>query len=343
MDFPEYVPAAVRDYITARLEGDSWEPQGWVASLENAERQLDEIKSKMETAKESGENDDYLGALRIQDRKAQAHRDALAGTVDCLQRLANDERMRKVYDWLAKKKFTDEQQRDFIASAWIAAQEFSRYREQRKIAQQLAGDIAKTAEKLVTLICRFADTGIDNAPCELYSIPELLRQTDGNEMWQAMRHLVTGDRPRWDISEAQPEGKDGEPPPPLEIVRHVIKPGEKPEIDPRDSARNMVCYAWENAPDFSALIGTMAEAARRFGNGNAVHVFGTVNAATATRQHNKKTDYLRAVLHKLRECHFPLTSDCAPAAPAVATVANVVLNDDKHDVTADDVRKQFHK
>ncbi len=47
MGFPAHVPAAVREYITTLVEGDSREPQGWAASLAGAEERLAKIEMKI--------------------------------------------------------------------------------------------------------------------------------------------------------------------------------------------------------------------------------------------------------------------------------------------------------
>lgn len=106
MDFPAYVPAAVRAHITTLIEGDSWEPMGWQESLASAERQLAEIDGKIESCIRWG-NDDYLTGLRKDREEAVAHRDRLAGDVDCLQRLAHDARMRDAFARLTRE-FTDD-------------------------------------------------------------------------------------------------------------------------------------------------------------------------------------------------------------------------------------------
>ena len=82
------------------------------------------------------------------------------GDKACLIRLANDSRMRHVYKWLAKKKFTGRQQRDFIACAWMAQQDFEKYRKDLAKAKDKAGEIAKAARALAKNIEGFARLGI---------------------------------------------------------------------------------------------------------------------------------------------------------------------------------------
>jgi hypothetical protein len=334
MDFPAYVPAAVRAHITTLIEGDSRWPQGWAASLADAERQLAEIEGAIDAKTRRGEHE-YLPSPRIQRAEALAHRDMLAGEVDCLQRLAHDARMAEAFELLAHEFTDDRQWQNFIYAAWAARGDFAKYRDRLKRATELKGEIADAAETLAKLIRQFADTGI-NGPSEIYSIPELLRQTDNHKMeghnlamWRSMRQHVLGDFPKRDAPEAKPAS--GEPMPTVEIV--IVPMGEKAEIGPEEEARNMLRYAWGTAPDFSALLGTVANAARNFKPSES----GMIGAAIQTRQRNPKTEYLRAFGNLLTDVHkFTLKM---AIMQAMAIVANVVINLPDVDVTNDDVRK----
>lgn len=341
MDFLAYVPAAVRAHITTLIEGESWEPMGWQESLASAERQLAEIDGKIESCIRWGK-DDYLPGLRKDRAEAVAHRDRLAGDVDCLRRLAHDARMRDAFALLTREFTDDRQWRNFIYAAWAARVDFAKYRDRLKRAAELKGEIADAAEALAKLIRQFSETGI-NGPGEFYSIPELLRQTDNHEMqghnlhmWRSMRQHVLGDLPRRDVPETRPVEESGEPPT-VEIVRVFLAPGEKAEIDPVEEARNMLRYAWGTAPDFSELLDTVAKAGRAFKPSES----GMIGAAIESRQRSPKTEYLRAFGNLLTDVHnFALTT---PTMQAMAIVANVVINLPDVDVTYDDVRKALAK
>lgn len=341
MDFQAYVPAAVRAHITTLIEGDSWEPQGWAASLENAEETLSRIDRAIETYIRRGE-DDCLPSLRIQRAEALAHRDRLAGDVDCLRRLAHDARMTDAFALLTREFTDDKQWRNFTYAAWAARVDFAKYRDRLKRAAELRGEIADAAETLAKLIRQFSETGI-NGPGEFYSIPELLRQTDNHEMqghnlqmWRSMRQHVLGDLPRRDVPEMRPAEESSEPPT-VEIVRVFLAPEEKAEIDPKEEARNMLRYAWGTAPDFSELLDTVAKAGRAFKPSES----GMIGAAIESRQKSPKTEYLRAFGNLLTDVHnFALTT---PIMQAMAIVANVVINSPDVDVTYDDVRKALAK
>jgi hypothetical protein len=322
MEFPAYVPVAVREYVTKLIEGDSGVPKGWQGALADAERRLAEIDEKIQSCIRL-RRDDCLSELRKERAEAAAHRDDLAGDIDCLRRLVQDERMREAYAILTRE-FTDERQwRNFIYAAWAARVDFAKYRDRLKRATELAGEIARAAETLAKVIRQFSETGI-NGPSEFYSVPALLRETDNYElggrdlhMWRSMRRYVLGDPPR-DVQGEKPAEEGGEPMSPIEIVRLPI--GEKPEITPEERVRSTVRYAWGIAPGVSALLETLAGAARAF----KPSAPGMIGAAIESRQRNPKTEYLRALGELLIDVHgFALTT---PIVKAMAITATVVLN-----------------
>lgn len=95
MDFPAYVPAAVRTHIESILYGEQTRHiQGFVRSLEKAQHELVAISESLEREALRGE-DEYLDNLRVQKVEATTHRDELAFEVDCLLRLAHDPRMNR--------------------------------------------------------------------------------------------------------------------------------------------------------------------------------------------------------------------------------------------------------
>lgn len=336
MDFPDHVPAAVRMHIATLIEGDSCEPMGWAQVLANAEETLSRIERTIETYVRRGE-DDYLTSLRKQKAEAQTHRDILAGDVGCLRRLGSDSRMRDAFALLTREFTDDRQWQNFIYAAWAARVDFAKYRDRLKRAAELKGEIADAAETLAKLIRQFSATGI-NGPDEFYSIPELLRQTDNHDMqdhnlfmWRSMRRHVLGDLPMCDVTEAIPVEKSGEPIPRIKIVFVPVE-GEA-EIDPKKAARDMLHYAWRTAPDFSALLVTLANAARSFKPSES----GMIGAAIASRKGTATTAYLRAFGNRLTDVHrIAMTT---PIMQAMALVANVVLNLPDVDVTYDTVRK----
>ena len=348
MDFPAYVPAAVREHISRYLEGEQERDiPGYFQLLDSAnekvadyERAISGYGSKWRGFELA--NDPYLEQLRKCKAEANKHRDMLAGDVDCLKRLGNEDRMRHAFALLTREFTEDGHWRSFIHAAWAARVDFAKYRDRLKRAAELKGEIADAAETLTKLIRQFSETGI-LGPDEFYSIPALLRQTDNHDMqghnlhmWRSMRQNVLGDLPRRDVPETRPVEESGEPPT-VEIVRVFLAPEEKAEIDPKEDARNMLRYAWGTAPDFSGLLDTLAKAGRAFKPSES----GMIGAAIESRQKSPKTEYLRAFGNLLTDVHkFALTT---PIMQAMAIVANVVINLPDVDVTYDDVRKALAK
>lgn len=279
-----------------------------------------------------------MPSLRLQRADALKHRDMLAGEVDCLQRLAHDARMADAFALLTREFSDDQQWREFVSAAWAARADFAMYRDRLKRATELKGKIADASETLVKLIRQFSEIGI-SGPSEFYSVPELLRQTDNHEMqdhnlhmWRSMRKHVLGDSPTREIKERKPAGESSEPIP--EIRRVIVPLEEKLKTDPEEETRNVLRYGWDTAPEFSALLDTVANAARAFKPSES----GAIGKAIESRQKSPKTEYLRAFGSLLADHGFTLT---APVTKAVAIVANVVINLHDVDVTYDDVRKSL--
>ena len=124
MDFPAYVPAAVRAQIESLLYGEQTRHiVGFVGLLEKAQHELEAISEPLERKALSGENE-YLDNLRKQRMEALTHRNQLAAEVDCLRRLAHDSRMREVFAVLTREIIDDEQWGGFIYSAWAEVARF---------------------------------------------------------------------------------------------------------------------------------------------------------------------------------------------------------------------------
>jgi hypothetical protein len=336
MDFPAYVPAAVRAHIASLIEGDSYEPHGWAASLVNAEESIARIDRDIETYIRRGE-DDYLDSLRTQKAEAQAHRDLLAADLECLHRLGSDPRMRDAFALLTAEFTADQEWRSFIYAACAARVDFKKHRDRVKRAAELSGKISNAAKTLANLIREFSEIGL-NGPDEFYSIAELLRQTDNHEMqghnlhmWRSMRHHILGDLPIRDLPETKIviESID------LESLANIslVHAGEKAAIAPEEVARNNLRYAWGVAPEFPELLDTVAKTSLAFSPRES----GMIGAAIDSRKHSEKAAYVRAFGKLLTDSHGLILN--LPIMKAMAFVATVVLNQPEIDVTYDDVRK----
>ncbi len=338
MNFAGYVPAAVREIITNYLEGENDRSiPGYIEVLASAELELAKIEQAIEARLKSGEVE-ILDNLRKKRGDATAHRDMLAGSVDCLMRLAHDPQMRDAFAELTREFTNDKQWGDFIISAWVAQVDYGHYRDKLKRAKELKEKIADTATNLAKLLCQFSDTGV-NGPDELYSIPELLRKTDHQNMqgdnrymWRKMRAYVLGDPPRRDFPEIEKLQGEAEQSTAPKIVIRFLEKGEKPEIDPIDHGRDTLRYAWGMAPNISALLDTVSKAARDFEPCES----GMIGDAIISRQRSIKTEYLRAFANRLTNKQLTMS---VIVMRAIAIVATVVINLPDIVVTYDDVRK----
>ena len=96
---------------------------------------------------------------------------------------------------------------------------------------------------------------------------------------------------------------------------------------------NHIGDAWSVAPDVSDLLDALARAAKVTEPSES----GMIGAATKTRQHNAKTEYIRAIAHRLDGADDISLS--TQLFHAIALVAPVAMGDSELDVTYDDVRK----
>ena len=344
MEFPAYVPAAVRAHISHYLEGEhERDIRGYIElhtnakrGVADAERAISAYVSKWEDFDLAG--DPYLDRLRMRLVEAEKHRDMLAGYVGCLQRLAHDTRMQDAFELLSCEFTTDKQWRNFIHSAWSARVNFEEYRDRMRRATELKGDIADAADTLAKLFRQFSETGMSR-PDEFYSVPELLRQTDNHDMqgnnlhmWRAMRHYVLGDLPKRDIPEAKPAENGGEP------MRRAEIPHSGDDYQGNET-RDTLRYAWGIAPDLSELLDTVAKAARNFQPSGSGMVGAAIKSRQRSRAENK--EYLRAFGNLLTETHgLSLTLNIMKA---MAIAATVVIDYPNIVVTYDDVTKAIGK
>ena len=224
--------------------------------------------------------------------------------------------------------------------------DYASYRERLKRATELTTEIAIAATGLAELISQFSATSVEG-PIEFYSVPDLLHQTDNHEPpghnlypWRARRKHVLGDRKEQVLEPAnqhkqalphsKPKGeKEAEGASEERSPAHLNLPGDPAESNRLADLR----HAWQVAPEFSALLNTVAKVARDF----VPQESGVVGAAISRRQRNPRTEYLRG-LAKLLTDRCQLTLD-TPVLQAMVVVTNVVINDPNLVVTYDDVRK----
>lgn len=344
MQFPVYVPAAVRDFITFLVEGKEREWEGLAACVVKAEQELSEIRQAIEVRIWRNENE-YVVGLRWKEAEAQKNCSSLIDDLECLRRLIHDARMREAYALLTLEISDDEQWRSLINAAYVARDDFAEWRNHLKQAEEAKEKIADAADKLAGLIENFSKNGVQGPP-EFYSVRDLLRITEydgpsenNRYIWQAVRKDVLGERRK----ELEPDKQQQFDLPSPEVGERSRRPNfltpririrfvsseDVVEHDPLAPLR----YGWEKAPQLPALLRTVAKVARDF----EPHEDGVIGAVVNTRQGNTKTAYVRALAYLLLVRHkFALTNRLMRA---MAIIANVAINSPDVDVTYDDVRK----
>lgn len=176
MDFPAYVPVAVREYITALIEGYPgllgwWEvvishDAGHLASLDIRIEELERRLATLSPAEVPQAQVD-LSDLRRWRTSAVEQRDETIEQQKCLWRLASDLRMREAYAQLTREFSNDQQWHNFIEAAWMARIDYSKHRDALKRAVELKDKIADAAETLAELLFQFHRTGV-GGPREFY-------------------------------------------------------------------------------------------------------------------------------------------------------------------------------
>lgn len=332
MDFPSYVPNAVRVSMTTRLEGDQHISPGWISALASAEAELLRVEQMQ---KEYAHDEAVSNTLRVEFAKAKEFRDQLAAEVACCHRLVQDRRMQSAYAHLMNlPDVTDSQLSGFIHAAWAAMIDYTKYRIRMAEAADLADKVAVAAGTLADLLQSADSTGWHGYfPAEFFSLPSLMEKTEHADedrnflMWPGMRSYILG----------EPEPKQAVPREQIDVpdmVRFEIIPLNNAGPQDSDAAtRDMLRYAWRTAPSVSRFISTLHRAALAC----APTESGFIGAALASQKKNKKFEYLRAFGALLRDEHgIALATD---VMKAMVTTTNVVLNEPDLDVSYDDVRK----
>jgi predicted DNA-binding transcriptional regulator len=93
-------------------------------------------------------------------------------------------------------------------------------------------------------------------------------------------------------------------------------------------------YTWKTAPKLSAILKTVAKASREF---EPTEDEEDTQEAVKTRQHNPKTEYIRALTSHLINTHSFVISTQIEKAIAITT--NVAINKPDIDASYDDVKK----
>lgn len=340
MEFPSYVPHAVRVSMAARLEGDGklGGGDGWTSALASAEAELLRVQKMQQ---DYAHDEAVSNTLRVEVAKQRAHRDHIAAEVACCQRLVHDARMQPVYALLVSlPNVTDPDLSGFIYAAWAARMDYAKNRERVKAAADLAREVAKAAGALAEVLRKAEGFVGPYLPSEFFSIQSLLEKTDHDfsdrnfYMWQGRRRFILGEPPPPLHAAAEPGPEPGDKADPPAIKVRFFAIGEAgPPIDPAQANRHALRYAWGTAPSMARIIATMQREALDY----VPTADGAIGAALASQKSNRKFEYLRAFGALLRDVpRIELTAD---TMKAMAATAIVVLNEPDLDVSHDDVRK----
>lgn len=343
MEFPAYVPAALRSYYKSMIEGnESKGAPGYVETLRKAEDRVRNVEQNLDRNNSMGDMEMVL-STRKNLALAVERRDMIANDVECLHRFINDIRMKDVYGKLTLIFEEDRQWENYIHAAWAARQDYSRYRDRLKQALELKNKIGVAATKLADLLKQVDEVGYSDWPPEFFSIPALLMNTDNHQngdhnldMWQGLSSFILGDSPLERDNEPVAEGEH-EPPHKVEIREVYVGKNQKVDLDPVEEFRNSLRYAWDTAPPLSSLLETVSDVADNFTPSES----GMVAAAIDSRKPSSRTEYIRAFASLLRDRHgFVISADIIQA---MAITANVVNNLPNEDMSFNDVRGALSK
>ncbi len=224
---------------------------------------------------------------------------SLNAELERISRLANDPRMRKVYELLEAEGFDDNDWRLFFYAVLSVPTDryFREIRSLMKEALSLSREIAETAEKLAGQIKRLEalKCGI---PYELVSTQALLKQSDSSfpavsDEWERLRPYLL---------EQLPDSDDE--------VRH----------------------AWESAPGLTDLLAAVARLCREFEPRPRIAA-----AAVRSRKRGDKAEPIRALAETLTKyCGFKLTPRLKRA---IALTLTTDFDDPDDEVSYEHVRE----
>ena len=148
MDFPAYVPAAVRKTISAYLNGDSDEvKEGLLAAIAAKKQLLPSIEASILKAEDSKKYDFIPYKLETIEEI-----NIIAEKIDCLIRLAKDSRKRDAYSLLILEISSDDEWESFILAAAGACRDYGSIRERIRKANELIEAISEEVGKLNAIL-----------------------------------------------------------------------------------------------------------------------------------------------------------------------------------------------
>lgn len=338
MEFQPFVPEVASTYLRTLLEGDHTLNPGLLAVLEGSKKLADVAKEYESAHKEPfiSINDDPTGRM-LQDNYNQ-----VVSKVEIIKRLGTDERMKPVYSLLTQELNEPPEWKTFLRSAWHAASDYQRDRDEQKKAADFTKRIATGARELSEALVKFNALKLDNKPQEFFDLRHLLHKATSESIqevsrarWKKLKNKIVGEHYPLE-ADLHEEDYDSD------IYTLAYKYATHwQDVDEEvwhlaarygeDSA--VMHLAWTAAPDLSELLFYVEKAAQNYSPEKS----GMAGAAIQSRKSNRKTEYIRAFAYSLAEDQIVHLSK--NIMKAMAGVANVVLNDLEIDASYDDVRK----
>lgn len=330
MEFSNFLPKAVRDWIAVALDGDgahSWADGGWRQSLQRSLQEVHRLEGLMESIRDP----EGLNNVRLELATERECAAALAENVAALERLACRAEMEGVFARLANDLPTDREVTKFVRAAWASHFDYGPYRERIKKAAEISRVVADAAQALVKALRRAETVGV-YLPVELFSLRAALKGTDhpadhrNHAMWRGLRRAVLGER-------EEPYADTATALRPVDIKVKFVGLEDAAPLSADEEMLNTMHYAWGVAPRVQDLVECIQHAAASASPSES----GVIGAALSSQKRNRKVEYLRGFGAMLRDQHSIALS--ANVMHAMATTANVMLNDPDGIVSYDDVRK----
>jgi hypothetical protein len=322
-------PVVANDYLKLLLEGDSDQQVGLAKLLKWVDHAPHEnsIDTPPKTGREMWR--DFLYSS-IYAGMYHENRKSLESHVHHINILLTHSEMKNVYIYLTKASLSAKQWHGFLSGAIRAHANYTNYRKTEKEVAKLSVRIATTTKKLIGLLDQVFARGLANTPEEFSSIRQLLISSAdfdfdnfSDQIWRQYSPSILGGN--IDFSQTLDEGPPLIDTPLYELLQDRFHP-KALQLYPLLTGESMISaddkqLAWGSAPAVRKLLMTLAETADSYKPSHT----DLFNAATASREDNLKTQYVRAFGYILsKEYGVQLSSD---VFHAIALVAGVMFGD----------------
>lgn len=155
-DLPDWVPECVRRHIAeldaldqaVREEAAAADTPAPV-SLTPGSLLTSSLHPQSDTAEQSATHHKGLRLAIVLSEESR----------NCIERLATDPEMRKVYDWL--RPLGESQALAWFQAAWLSVTDWSQYREHQEQAVELVAEIGEKAKRLASLLRQLEQRRVD--------------------------------------------------------------------------------------------------------------------------------------------------------------------------------------